>query len=79
VLVDALTVGILPRNLFGSNTPVVFLVAGSLALIAGVLLLLAFSRRSTNDSSGRGRFHFPTGSLPLILVGVILIVVGLTR
>ena len=76
---DALIVGILPHNFFGSNTQAVFLVAGGLALIAGVLLLLAALRRSTTGSSGRGRFNLPTGSVPLILIGVFLIVIGLTR
>ena len=78
-LVDALIVGILPHNLFGSNTKAVLLVVGSLALIAGVLLLLRFSRRPTGNSSSRSQFHLPTGSVPLILTGIILIVVGLTR
>lgn len=76
---DALIVAILPHNLFGSNTKVVLIVVGSLALVAGVLLLLRFSRRPAADSSGRSQFHLPTGSVPLILVGIILIVVGITR
>ncbi len=76
---DALIVGILPRNLFGSNTQAVFLFVGGLALIAGVVLLLRFSRRPTGNSSGRSQFRLPTGSVPLILIGVFLIVVGLTR
>ena len=78
---DALIVGILPRNLFGSNTQAVLLVAGSLLLIAGVLLLLlrGFSQRPTGNSSGRSQFRLPTGSVPLILTGIIFIIFGLTR
>jgi hypothetical protein len=79
-LVDALLVGILPHNLFGSNTKVVLMVVGSLALIAGVLLLLrGFPRRSTVNSSSRSQFHLTTGSVPLILIGIIFIIFGLTR
>jgi hypothetical protein len=79
--VDALIVGILPRNLFGSNTQAVLLVAGSLSLIAGVLLLLlrGFSRHPAGNSSGRSQFHLPTGSVPLILTGAVFIIFGLTR
>ncbi len=78
-LVNALIVGILPRNLFGSNTQAVLLVAGSLLLIAGVLLLLRAFRRSTGNSSGRSQFRLPTGSVPLILTGIVFIIFGLTR
>ena len=77
---NALIVGILPHNLFGSATPVVLTVVGILALIAGVLLLLrGFPRGSTASSAGRSGFHLTTGSVPLILIGIILIVVGLSR